>query len=70
MTEGFMTTDEVAWRFQVTRVTVRRWCQQGRFPGAKLIGSSRRATWIIPSREVDAFSPPTKGGNRRRKTTA
>jgi len=67
MLEGFTTTDTVAWRFQVTRLTVRRWCERGLFPGAQRIGTGAHAIWVIPTSEVAAFTPPLRSGGRPRK---
>ena len=65
--QGFLTTDQVAWRFGVTRVTVFRWCRRGLFPGAQRVGTGAHAPWIIPTSEVESFTPPPRGGGRPRK---
>jgi len=41
--------------------TIKHWCQQGRFPNARRIGSERRGSWLIPQGDLDAFMPPTMG---------
>jgi len=67
MIQGYLTTDQVAFRFGVTRMTVIRWCRRGLFPGAQRIGIEARAPWVIPTREVETFVPPPRGGGRPRK---
>ena len=39
----------VAKHFLVTAETVRRWCEEGRFPGAVKTPSGR---WLIPASEI------------------
>ncbi len=44
LSEKFQTTAEAAKRLGVSRVTICRWCRQGRFPGALKFGRG----WYIP----------------------
>jgi excisionase family DNA binding protein len=44
LSELFETTEEVAERLGVSRVTICRWCRQGRFPGALKFARG----WYIP----------------------
>jgi Helix-turn-helix domain len=62
-----LTTEEVAKRLSereaksIPRDTVKHWCQQGRFPNARRIGSGRRGYWLIPQSDLDSFSLPPMG---------
>ncbi len=42
--EQFQTTIQAAARWGVSRITICRWCRQGRFPGALKFGRG----WYIP----------------------
>ncbi len=44
LSELFETTEEAAERLGVSRITICRWCRQGRFPGALKFGRG----WYIP----------------------
>ena len=55
---NMITTTEAADRHGVARVTVRRWCQQGKVRGAVRIGRD----WMIPS---TATLPGIGAGGRR-----
>jgi excisionase family DNA binding protein len=44
LSEKFQTTTESAERLGVSRLTICRWCRQGRFPGALKFGRG----WYIP----------------------
>lgn len=50
-------TAEVARRYGVATITVRRWCEAGLLPGAKKIGVGKRATWLIPESALEGFVP-------------
>jgi excisionase family DNA binding protein len=57
-----LTTRQAADRRGVARVTVRRWCQQGKVRGAIRIGRD----WMIPS---TATLPDIGAGGRRTHKT-
>lgn len=61
---GRLTVAEVAGRYGVSRRTVARWCERGRFPspGAYKIGTGRRGIWVIPPEALVDFAPPRRGG--------
>lgn len=40
--------------------TVKHWCQQGKFPGAKA-PANQRGVWLIPREDLDNFQPPKIG---------
>ena len=56
-----LSTADVARRFDVAPMTVRRWCELGWLPGAYKEGEGYRATWRIPESALDGFEPPTRG---------
>jgi excisionase family DNA binding protein len=49
--ERWMTTAEAAEVLSLSEKTVRGWCGEGRFPGAKKT-SGETGRWTIPAREV------------------
>jgi len=51
---GWMDTEEAAGVLSMTPKTVRRWCTDGRFPGARK--TSDHGEWRIPTKEVYGFS--------------
>ncbi len=60
----YLGTEEVARRYGVTTMTVRRWCEAGLLLGARKEGIGKRATWLIPESALEGFVPP----RRRRKS--
>jgi excisionase family DNA binding protein len=56
-----LTTEDVARRYGVTARAVRRWCEDGRLPGAERVGTGQRATWVIPESALQGFEPPELG---------
>ena len=54
---------DVADRYGVNPRTVRRWCAEGRLPGAKLKGR----VWLIPADALKEFKQPKPGPEPRRK---
>jgi excisionase family DNA binding protein len=50
-----LTTSQAAPLLKISRLTVVRWCQAGRFPGAYLPGRSRRIGYRIPRASVLAL---------------
>ncbi|MBA2702733.1 MAG: helix-turn-helix domain-containing protein [Blastocatellia bacterium] len=57
---GF-TTAEVAARLGVAQPTVKLWCQQGRFPSARLHSTPRGPIWLIPEVDIKHFIRPKRG---------
>ena len=57
MSNGLLSTAEVATRLEVDDSTVRLWCRQGRFPTAQQVGRD----WVIPENDLKDFSPPKMG---------
>ena len=56
--ENVLSVADVAARYDVTPRTVRRWCRQGRLPGAVRVGAR---VWAIPSEALKDFEPPRPG---------
>lgn len=54
---------QVASRFGVEHITVRRWVLRGLLPAHKIGG-----IWLFDPVDLDAFQKPHKGGGRPRKT--
>jgi excisionase family DNA binding protein len=50
-----MTTTDVAAKLNFTAKTVRRWCEQGVFPGARQWPHPGRGHWRIPTDDVEAL---------------
>jgi excisionase family DNA binding protein len=67
MAEGLLTTEQVAARFDVSTMTVIRWCRQGLLPGAVQVGRKRGGIWLIPEDALQGFTRPTPGPKRKRK---
>ncbi len=61
-----LTSTDVAARYDVTRTTVRRWCELGLLPGAEKVGVGMRATWLIPEKALEGFERP-RAGRRKSK---
>ena len=61
-----LTTGEAAERLGAAQVSIRVWCQQGRFPNAKHFGRD----WMIPETDLAGFEkrdrgrPPKQAGNK------
>ncbi len=67
MAEDFLTTDQVAERYGVTRMTVTRWCQRGLIPGVFRLGEKEsHARWVIPASGLAGFEPPKPGRPREK----
>lgn len=60
MEKEFMNTTEAAARFNRHPTLVRKWCRQGRIPGAYMLGRD----WLIPK---DALKPSWGRPGRRYK---
>ncbi len=59
-TQDVYTSAELAKRWRVTPRTVTNWCNEGEFPHAKKLGSSKNAIWRIPRQDVIAFEQRRK----------
>lgn len=59
----------VAKKLGVKTVTVRAWCNQGKFPNAYLESTEFffHQVWRIPESDVENFRLPPRGRPRRRK---
>lgn len=62
-----LTTAVVALRYDVTPMTVRRWCRLGLLPGARKVGVEPRVTWLIPESALEGFAPPPRGPRKRKE---
>ncbi|HEX3558267.1 MAG TPA: helix-turn-helix domain-containing protein [Pyrinomonadaceae bacterium] len=74
MSANELTTSEAAARLGESPRLVRLWCQQGRFPGARLVEHPRGDYWVIPAGDLRSFVKPkpgpvpkTKGGGSKPK---
>ena len=65
-----LTTSQVAARLEVGSSTVRLWCQQGRFPGARETVTPRGPVWLIPEESLEGFSKPQRGRPRKERKVA
>ena len=61
-----LTTAAVAMRYEVTPMTVRRWCQAGLLPGAEKRGVEPRVTWLIPESALEGFTPPRRAKREKK----
>lgn len=62
---NFMTTKDIAAAWHKTPCHIARYCQQGRFPGAYLVGGNEKngtgGVWCIPPEAVKKFQYKIKG---------
>lgn len=56
-----LTTNEAAERLGVAPVTVRLWCKQGRFEGARSVETPRGPVWYIPEASLKGVGPRKPG---------
>jgi hypothetical protein len=61
--ERMLTVAEVAARYYVVPLAVRRWCQQGRLTGSRKAHSH---CWLIPESALTSFVPPSVLSRPRR----
>ena len=61
MSSQELTTAEVAARLAAPERTVRLWCKQGLFPGARPMETPRGPYWLIPESAVRDFMRPQPG---------
>ena len=69
MTE-YLTTRDLANRFDVTIQTASLWCREGRFPNAFQINArvGMGQIWLIPADDIEGFERPgAEGVGRPRK---
>lgn len=56
-----LTTADVAARLNRPERTVRLWCKQGRFEGARSVQTPRGDYWKIPASALKNFQEPERG---------
>lgn len=56
-----LTTADVAARLDAPERTVRLWCKQGRFEGARSVATPRGDYWVIPVSALKTFQKPERG---------
>jgi hypothetical protein len=56
-----LTTAQVADRLDTPERTVRLWCKQGRFTGARNVETPRGNYWLIPESALKTFERPQAG---------
>jgi hypothetical protein len=56
-----LTTADVAAKLNTPERTVRLWCKQGRFTGARSVNTPRGDYWIIPAAALKTFQKPERG---------
>lgn len=62
-----LTTAAAAERLDTPERTIRLWCKQGKFQGARAVETPRGSYWMIPSRDLEGFQKPTLGRPPRPK---
>lgn len=65
-----LTTTEAAERLGVAQVTVRLWCKQGRFKGARSVETPRGPVWYIPEGALEGVGPRKPGPAPKAKADA
>lgn len=56
-----LTTADVAAKLKRPERTVRLWCKQGRFEGARSVNTPRGDYWVIPAAALKTFQEPERG---------
>jgi excisionase family DNA binding protein len=56
-----LTTTQVAERLNTPERTIRLWCKQGRFTGARSVDTPRGNYWLIPESALKGFEKPLRG---------
>jgi hypothetical protein len=64
-----LTTTQVADRLETPERTVRLWCKQGRFTGARNVDTPRGNYWLIPESSLKSFEKPQAGRPPKPKTS-
>jgi hypothetical protein len=68
--ETDLTTADVAARLDRPERTIRLWCKQGRFTGARAVETPRGVYWVIPESALKGFESPPLGRPARPKAEA
>lgn len=63
-----LTTADAAERLNRPERTVRLWCKQGRFEGARAVSTPRGDYWLIPVSALKSFQTPALGRPAKSKT--
>lgn len=63
-----LTTADVAGRLGRPERTVRLWCKQGRFKGARSESTPRGDYWLIPESALKDFQEPKRGAPKKAQT--
>jgi hypothetical protein len=61
ITKQYLTTNQVAQKYNVEVRTVSRWIRAGLFPNAVKAYEGLRAPYLIPLADVEAFQRPQMG---------
>lgn len=61
MNDAELTTADAAARLGTPERTVRLWCKQGRFEGARAVSTPRGDYWLIPAGALKTFQKPERG---------
>lgn len=56
-----LTTADVAERLDRPERTIRLWCKQGLFSGARAVDTPRGSYWLIPASALKGFQEPPRG---------
>jgi excisionase family DNA binding protein len=65
-----LTTTQAAERLDTPERTVRLWCKQGRFTGARSVDTPRGNYWLIPESALKGFEKPLRGRTPKSKDEA
>jgi hypothetical protein len=65
-----MTTAQVSERLDTPERTIRLWCKQGRFNGARVMETPRGPYWLIPESDLKNFQKPQPGRPPKAQETA
>jgi predicted site-specific integrase-resolvase len=65
--EKYLKASEVAGRYGVKPITVKRWIKNGLLPNAKYEETVAGSIWLIPETDLKNFKPPAQGRPRKSK---
>jgi hypothetical protein len=68
MGEHELTTAEAGTRLGRPERTIRLWCKQGRFEGARVMTTPRGDYWLIPESALKTFQVPPLGRPKNHPT--